>query len=285
MTAAETYTAMVDAANAQRLRLHGTEAPGARWDREVARRFQYDPHRNLDASLDIIASYLEPEDVLIDVGGGAGRVCLPLARRCQEGIVVDVSEAMEAAFHACAAAAGITNVRFIRADWLEANVSAGDIVMAASVTYFVRDIVAFVRKMETVARRRVLITVRSVPGPNLRAPLFRLVYGEEQRSAPGYRELLPVLWEMGILPDVRVLPESRRSADHAGNAALPKTRAQAIEMALQGGWLRLEDRDRAREVIAAHGDELFTETPEGCRPLWQPETRELLITWEKDIKG
>lgn len=114
MIAAETYAALVDAANAQRLRLHGEEAPGARWDHEVAQRFSYDPHRRLDANLDIIASYVEPQDVLIDVGGGAGRICLPMALRCREGIVVDVSPAMEEAFLARAAAAGITNARFVR---------------------------------------------------------------------------------------------------------------------------------------------------------------------------
>ena len=36
MTAATTYAALVDAANAQRLRLYGEEAPEARWVCEVA---------------------------------------------------------------------------------------------------------------------------------------------------------------------------------------------------------------------------------------------------------
>jgi hypothetical protein len=284
MTAAETYAALVDAANAQRMRLRGEEVPGARWDHEMAQRFRYDPHRSLDTNLDIIASYVELQDVLIDVGGGAGRICLPLALRCREGIVVDVSQAMEEAFQECVAAAGITNARFIRADWLAAEELHGDIAVAASVTYFVRDIVAFVRKMEAAARRRVLLTVRSVPGPNLRATLFRLVYGEEQLPSPGYRELLPVLWEMGILPDVRVLPGPQRGVSCSVDTDLPQTRDQAVEMALQGGWLRPEDRKRARGVIEAHSDELFSETPAGFRPLWHPATRELLITWETDHK-
>jgi 2-polyprenyl-3-methyl-5-hydroxy-6-metoxy-1,4-benzoquinol methylase len=282
MTAAEIYAALVDAANAQRVRLRGEEAPGARWDREVAQRFRYDPYRSLDANLNIIASYVAPQDVLIDVGGGAGRICLPMALRCREGIVVDVSPAMEEVFQACTAAAGITNARFVRSDWLEAEALQGDIVVAASVTYFVRDIVAFVRKLEAAARRRVLITVRSVPGPNLRATLFRLVYGEEQQPAPGYRELLPVLWEMGILPDVRVLPGPQPGTGCSVDTGLPRTRAQAVEMALQGGWLRPQDRERARGIIEAHYDALFSETPEGFRPLWHPATHELLITWETD---
>ena len=282
MAAAETYAALADAANAHRVRLHGEKAPGDRWDHEVAQRYRHDPHRSLDANLDIIASYVEPHDVLIDVGGGAGRICLPMALRCREGVVVDVSQAMKEAFQECAAAAGITNARFVRADWLAAAELHGDIAVAASVTYFVRDIVAFVRKLEDAARRRVLISVRSVPGPNLKATLFRLVYAEEQRPAPGYRELLPVLWEMGILPDVRVLPGPQRGAGCSLDTGLPRTRDQAVEMAIQGRWLYPEDRERARGVIEAHYDELFSATPSGFRPLWHPATRELLITWEKD---
>ena len=124
-----------------------------------------------------------------------------------------------------------------------------------------------------------LLTIRSVPGPNLRATLFRLVYGEEQCPSPGYRELLPVLWDMGILPDVRVLPGPQQSAGDSADTALPQTRDQAIDMALQGGWLRSEDRERARGVLEAHADALFSATPEGFHPLWHPATRELLITW------
>lgn len=284
MTAAETYAALVDATNAQRARLHGEEAPVARWDREVAQRFRYDPHRRLDPNLEVIASYLEPQDVLVDVGGGAGRICLPMALRCREGIVVDGSQAMGEVFQECAADAGIENARFILADWLAAEEIHGDIAIAASVTYFVSGIVGFVRKMEAAARRRVLITVRSVPGPNLRAKLFQLVYGEDQLPSPGYRELLPVLWEMGLLPDVRVLPGTQRGSGCSVDTGLPQTREAAVEMALQGRWLRSEDVARARGLIEAQYDELFVESRDGFRPLWHPETRELLITWRTDQK-
>ena len=282
MTAAETYAALIDAANAQRLRLRGEDAPGERWDQDSARRFTSDPHRPLDANLEVIAAYIEPQDVLIDVGGGAGRICLPMALRCREGIVVDGSQDMQAAFEATAGAAGITNARFIRSEWLAAEEIRGDIALTANVTYFVRDIVAFIQKMEAAARRRVLITVRTIPGPNLRAALFRLVYGEEQLPSPGYRELLPVLWEMGILPDVRVLPNIMNGLRNPIDSGFPRTRGQAIDMTLQGNWLRPQDRERARDVIDAQFDKLFAETPEGFRPLWQSATRELLITWEKD---
>src|ERR671925_2372065 len=109
MTAAEQYAASVDAVNAKRPRLHGQQLPDDRWGGETAQRYRYDPHRSLDANLEVIASYVQREDVLIDVGGGAGRVSLPLALRCREVVNVDASPGMGEEFAATAAEAGITN--------------------------------------------------------------------------------------------------------------------------------------------------------------------------------
>src|SRR5438105_15496105 len=70
MTAAETYAARIDARRAQRARLHGAPPPDDPWAGPVAQRFRADPHRPLDANLAVLASYTQPEDVLLDVGGG-----------------------------------------------------------------------------------------------------------------------------------------------------------------------------------------------------------------------
>ena len=229
MTAAETYAARIDAVSTQRLRLHGHQPPDDRFGGAVAQRFRADPHRRLDANLQVVASYVQPEDVLIDVGGGAGRVGLALALRCRQVINVDSSPGMLAEFTACATEAGITNARSVLADWLAAADISGDVSMASSVTYFVRDIAPFIEKMVAASRRRVMLTLWSVPTDDQSAPLFRLVYGEEKAPVPGYRELLPVLWEMGILPDVRVLPDAplipgtlarRAPTDAPGGSAL-----------------------------------------------------------------
>ena len=44
------------------------------------------------------------------------------------------------------AEAGITNARSVLADWLVAADIAGDVSLASSVTYFVRDIVPFIEE-------------------------------------------------------------------------------------------------------------------------------------------
>ena len=280
MTAAETYAARIDAVSAQRLRIHGPQPPDDRFGGPVAQRFRHDPHRSLDANLQVVASYVRPDDVFIDVGGGAGRVGLPLALRCRQVINVDASPGMLAEFEACVAEAGITNARSVLADWLAAADISGDVSLASSVTYFVRDIVPFIEKMAVAARRRVLITLWSVPTANQDAKLFRLVYGEELAPVPGHRELLLVLWEMGILPDVRVLPDSPPVPGAPRQVELPQTHQDTVHWALQGRWLRPDDQAQARDLVEAHFHELFAQRPEGFRPLWHQEAWQLLITWE-----
>jgi len=279
MTAAELYAARIDAVRAQRARLHGAP-PDDPWGGQVARRFRYDPHRSLDANLAVLASYMRSEDVLIDVGGGAGRVALPLALHCCEVITVDASSGMGTEFTAAAAEAGIPNARFIHANWLEAEGVQGDVALTANVTYFIRDIERFIEKLVAAARRQVMITVWSVGNPNQSAPLFNLVYGEEPVAVPGYRELVPVLWELDILPDVRVLPGVPAVPGGPLGARMPQTPEDAVQLALQGQWLGPQDHTRARRLIEERFAELFAPSPEGFRPRWRQEAHEVLITWE-----
>ena len=275
MSAADRYAAMVNAVNAQRARVQGRWAEEDYWRGPVARNFRFDPLRNLDANLAIIASYVEPWDVLLDIGGGAGRVGLPLARRCREVINVEPSPGMRQEFGESASEAGINNARLVHARWPEAKGLKGDVTFSADVTYFVSDIVPFIQGLGDASRRRVILSLWSQPPPNRRAQTFALVYGEVQEPSPGHTQLLPVLWEMGILPDIRVLPllpwwESEEIS----------TRDEAVEVALEGSWLKPEDRDHARGVIESHFDELFVTTAQGFRLPWLPGMRELLITWD-----
>ena len=230
----------------------------------------------LDGNLAVIASYLRPDDTLVDVGGGAGRVSLPLALRCREVVTVEPSAAMRAEYAASAAEAGIANARLLAADWMDGHNAAGEVVVTSDVTYFVRDIAPFIEKMQAAARRRVMITVWSEPPPNRAAPLFRRVYGEEQALFPGHRELLPALWEMGILPDVVVMP-----GPTWWEIWRYDTREEALESALLGRWAMGPERERARGALAADFGALFApDGGGGYRAVWRRPMRELLITWE-----
>ena len=165
MTPAETYAACLDAVQAQNARIYGPSPTGDAWGGAAARQFRFDPHREPDRNLAVIASYVQSDDVVVDVGGGAGRVCLPLALRCKEVLNIEPSPGMVAEFESLAQEAGISNARLVPASLAEAQSPRGDIAFTADVTYFVRDINTFIRQLAAAASRRVLITIWTEPPP------------------------------------------------------------------------------------------------------------------------
>ena len=284
-TAVDQYAARVDAVLAQRTRLRGPQPPGDLFAGLPAGHplIKTDPRRPLDPNLEIIASYIDPDDVVIDVGGGAGRVSLPLARRCREVINVEPSAAMGAGFTANAIQAEITNTRVIAGDWLAIDPPVGTVALVNHVTYLTREIVPFIEKLERAGGRRVLITVNSPPPPSWHRVLYHLVHEETEEVVPGHAELVQVLWELGILPDVRVLPLP------AARPIMPApTREAAIagEVARFGGdqwalWpLGYDLEQRLRHLLEARFDELFAAGPDGFIPRWITPGREILITWQ-----
>ncbi len=279
MGAIEDYTALIDAVESQRDWMQGPIIPDY-WGGETAKRFRADPKRRMDDNFGILAAFVRPDDVFVDAGGVAGRFSLPMALRCHQVINVDPSLGMGQEFDESAADAGIDNASFVLSDWLDVDGVEGDVVHAAHVTYFVRDITRFVANLESAARRRVIINLASVAGPMLNAKLFKMVYEEEQTLVPSYAYLLPALWEMGILPDVRFLPQGTTFDGVPRPPEFPQTKEEAVEVALAGIWLAPQHRDRADRVVRENFDELFQQEPEGFVPRWMPDVREVLITWE-----
>ena len=273
-SAAESYAAMLDAVDEQQLRLFGPR-PADIWTGQSAAQFRFDPHRDLDPNLAVLASYVGPDDVLVDVGGGAGRLSLPLSLRCREVLTVEPSAGMAAEYAGSREAAGIANAHIVPSGWMEAAGIEGDVVLTCDVTYFVRDIVQFVQKMHEAARRRVIVEVWSEPPPNRGANLFRRVYGEPLAPVPGHRELLPVLWDMGILPDVCVLPDPTWWEDWHYSS-----REEALDSVIFGRWSQEGAQESARRILDEQFDELFAPDGHGYRAIWRQPMRELLITWE-----
>ena len=284
MSAVEDYAALIDAVNSQRERLHGPPNPDV-WGGSTAKRFRADPKREIDDNHKLIASFVRPDDVFVDVGGGAGRLGLPMAYLCREVINVDPSPGMGKEFEESMAEAGITNARNVVSDLMDAEGVDGDVVHAANVTYFIRDIDRFVAKLESSARRRVILTMWSVPNPMHSAPLFKMVYGEPQAVVPGYTHLLPALWEMHILPDVRFFSQSTRFDGVPQPPSFPQSEDEAVKMSLEGIWLAPQHRDRGEAVVREHFDDLFRREPEGFVPQWLPDPRQVLITWETAQQG
>src|SRR5215212_9321487 len=106
------YASRVEAALAQRTRLRGSQPAGDLFDgiRPDHPLLGSRPREPVTPNVAIIAEYIPSDAVLVDVGGGAGRISLPLALRCERVVNVEPSATMAAAFQRNAEAAGIANV-------------------------------------------------------------------------------------------------------------------------------------------------------------------------------
>ena len=270
--AAARYAAVYDAALAAD-RFTDHQRPGDHWA-DLAELFRLDPRRPRDANLLTLAEYLRPSDRFVDVGGGAGRIALALAGDVREVVLVEPSEGMRGQFAAARDEAGIGNTVVFPDWWMDSDVT-GDVIHLSDVTYFVRDIVPFVTKLHNSASRRVMITVwRPTPG-DMGAEIRKVVYGEQPPRWPGLPELSAVLWDMGLLPEIRPLPDEPWWLMDDERDLSPEG---AIDLAMR--WLDSED-DATRASVSANLDRLFdSPTGDGLTPRWMSRPRTVLLTWE-----
>ena len=88
--------------------------------------------------------------------------------------------------------------------WDEAEVNPADVVISAHVIYMIEDIQAFVVKLVEHAREQVFMPTFMRPPMARYAPFWRWVHGEDRVELPGAAELMQVLWEMGIYPNIEM---------------------------------------------------------------------------------
>ena len=271
MNAVDLYAAVYDAAM-EREWLSGVSGPGDPWG-EMAELFRLDPLRPLEGNLGALSEYVRETDCLVDVGGGAGRVSLALASSVSHVELVEPSDGMRAQFIAARDEAGITNAQASGDRWMD-SAATGDVITLSDVTYFVRDIAPFIAKLHNSAARRVMITVWNPTPGDMHGGLYRTLHGEAPAPLPGLPQLAPVLWELGILPDIRPLPDLPWWYPEASGGL---SHDDALAFALSA--LDTDDEDD-RNLIESKFDLLFQRDSTGLAPRWLTSAREVLLTWE-----
>jgi SAM-dependent methyltransferase len=268
-SAISAWNERVRAHNEQTLRVRPPDATDEdRWS-ALASNFGADPFRTDDSLVNALLSFLTPDSTVLDVGGGGGRYALPLALHCRHVTNVEPSPSMLAVFQDGAKAAGITNVSVVAEEWQTAEVERADLVLCANVLYGVADIEPFLRRLTDRALSRVAAVLQFVAPMSVMSPLWKPVHGEERVDLPALPELLPVLWEMGIFPDVQMVPGS------------PRPPAPNLDFALQIARYFLyvqpgsEKDDRLREAAAS----IVVETPDGVTIRGFGGQPQGLVTW------
>ena len=197
---------MVEVEHAQSEEMRGAVPPPTDHWRPYAAQFRADPRRSDDPLVERLLGFVSPEQTVIDVGAGGGRLALPLALHCRHIVAVEPSSSMASVFLETAKEHAIHNVSLVQDRWEDAKVEPGDLVLCAHVVYTIREIAAFVRKLEAHARQQVLIVLHNAPPQSQIYPLWQQIHGKQRLPLPSLPELLNVLEELEIEANVELMP-------------------------------------------------------------------------------
>ena len=143
-----------------------------------------------------------PGGSVLDIGAGAGRASLPLARAGHPVTAVEKSAEMAAALRE--ECAGLDGYVVVEDAWPTAqDLGSFDVVMAAHVVYDIPSIESFLEAMDAHARRGVVLELTdSHPWAPL-GPYYRTLHGIDRPAGPTVDDLVDVIREeLGIQPQV-----------------------------------------------------------------------------------
>ena len=181
--------------------------------------FRDDPDRIGDPVLDALRAHARPGDSWLDIGAGAGRYAVPLARSVARVVAIDPSPSMLEALTVSMGEHRIENVTAVEGRWPEAlgqgsgELTAAlpaDVSLIAHVGYDVEQMWPFLEAMERATRRECLAVLMERSPAMLAEPFWPEVHGEQRIALPALPALVDLLAAHGRKPELRMLESSRR---------------------------------------------------------------------------
>lgn len=181
--------------------------------------FRADPTRTGDPVLAELLEHVEPGDTWLDVGAGAGRFALPIARALAASgghvVALDASASMLEAAREIAAEHAIENLQTIEGRWPPADAAViqrvrSDVVLIAHVGYDVEAIGPFLDAMEAAARRELIAVLMEQMPASAADPFWPLVHGESRAPLPALNDFVALLDIRDRAPMVRRVTDERR---------------------------------------------------------------------------
>jgi CTP:molybdopterin cytidylyltransferase MocA/SAM-dependent methyltransferase len=244
--------------------------------------FRADPTRTDDPLLDALLDLVRPGETWLDVGAGAGRFALPIARALDESggevIALDASPSMLEGLREIAEDYAIENVRTVEARWPlddgAARGVAGDVALIAHVGYDIEGIGSFLDALERAADRLcVAVLMERVPA-SAADPFWPPVHGMERVSLPALPDAIELLEARGRVPTVsRIGIEPRRFESR-------DTLAGFVRRQL---WIDPEGPKEARFQAAL--DELVVQEGGGWTLRDRPPSDVGVVTWRPGGAG
>ena len=207
----------------------------------VTELFRDDPGRTDDPVLNRLLELARPDDRWLDIGAGAGRYALPLARRVTEVVAIDPSPGMLATLEREMDAWHIPNIRPIVGRW-PAELSVGtprtaDGSLIAHVGYDIEAIGPFLATMEEGTARCCVAVLMEHSPASVSDPFWLAIHGEARIALPALPEFEALLLALGRLFEVTLSPRPPRHY---------ASRAELTAMLRRQLWLHPESEKAAR---------------------------------------
>jgi SAM-dependent methyltransferase len=187
----------------------------------IAGLFRGDPHREEDPTLAALRALLKPDDALLDIGAGGGRLALPLARVVREVIAVDPSRGMLKMLEESIAEHGAGNIRVVQGRWPEiAPGLEADVALISHLGYDVEAIGPFLDAMEAAARRMCVAVLLERPPPTEADRMWPAVHGVERAALPSLPEFLNLLVARGTLFEVKLVERAAQTYEQPEQAMI-----------------------------------------------------------------
>ena len=171
----------------------------------MAQNFKDDPFRKGDPVIDRLEQEFAECRTLVDIVGGAGRLDIPLSLSREAVTVVDSSKSMLLELQDSCEEAKIENVSSVFGLWEDAVIDIHEGALCSHVTYGIENIGKFLENVNQYASKRVvIIAFMKSPQAHLES-LWREVHEEERVHLPGVPELMDVLWQLGIAPELNII--------------------------------------------------------------------------------
>ncbi len=178
--------------------------------------FRADPTRTDDPVLLDLLDRVRPGETWLDIGAGAGRFALPIARALDTSggsvTALDASPSMLEGLREIAEDYAIENVETVEGRWPPADPSSyeSDVVLIAHVGYDIEAIGPFVDAMERAARRLCVAVLMERQPSSIADACWPPVHGEARVPLPALTDFVALLQARGRTPAVTMLEREPR---------------------------------------------------------------------------
>lgn len=189
----------------------GDEDAGCIWDRRADYYDRSVRENRENALFSLSLMDLRPEDTVLDVGAGSGRLAVPAAKKVRSVTAVDPSARMLMYLRDNMAGAGLSNCRYVQKKWedvcLKRDMEPHDVVISAFSMGFY-DAARALDKLHRASKRDVYVFWFARKGRedsllNYISESMGKRYAEKPHY-PDYICILNILHDMGIFADVKI---------------------------------------------------------------------------------